>query len=123
MRLFSIRSLTLALAATLATTAVGCTLTAQGHLRGPGLIVMEAPPPPPPQPTIEVRAGFLWVDGYQRWDNGRYVWQEGRYERQRAGYVYAPSRWQRQGRGHVFVQGGWKANGANRGQRRDHRKH
>ena len=40
----------------------------------------------PPAPIVEERGrpperGFVWIDGYHRWDGGRYVWVPGRWER------------------------------------------
>ena len=119
MTIFSLRSMSkLALVAALAGSATGCTLTAQGHMRMPYVYVEEAPPPPPPRQTVEVRAGYLWIDGYQRWDGHRYQWQDGHYERERAGSVWYPGRWERRNRGHVWIQGEWRS-GHDNGRRND----
>ena len=39
----------------------------------------------PPRPLVERRLpppgrGYVWVNGYQRWDGNRYVWTPGRWE-------------------------------------------
>ena len=120
MKLFSINSmLKLALVATLAATAGGCTLTARGHVRGPGIYVVEQePPPPPPRRVVAYRPGYLWIEGHHNWNGNGYVWQDGYYEH---GYDYQPGRWERRGRGHVWVEGRWNAGGRGRVQVRDHR--
>jgi hypothetical protein len=121
MTLFSFRSMSkLALVAALAGSATGCTLTAQGRLRTPYVVVQEAPPPPPPRAVVVARADYIWIEGHQRWDGNSYVWQEGRYERERAGYVYAPGRWQRQSRGHVWIEGSWRSSGRGNGRGNGH---
>lgn len=114
----------LVLATVLASSAGGCVLHAHGRIGVPVVIVEEPPPPPPPRPVIEVRPGFIWIDGYHRWDGHRYVWMDGHYERERAGHVWHPGRWERRGRGHVWVEGQWRASGArdrDRAKVRDHR--
>ena len=40
----------------------------------------------PPAPVVEVRGapperGFVWIDGYHRYEGGQYVWTPGRWER------------------------------------------
>jgi hypothetical protein len=48
----------------------------------------------PPPPIVERRGppperGFVWIDGYQRWEGGRYIWFPGRWERP----PYPGARW------------------------------
>ncbi len=82
------------------------------------VVVVEQPPPPPPRRVVVVqRPGYIWVDGYYRWNGNRYVWRDGYYERQRANHVYRPGRWERRGNGHVWVEGRWEAHG--RGHKHD----
>ena len=121
MTIFSLRSMTkFALVAALAGSATGCVVRAHGGLRVrmPFVYIQEAPPPPPPQPAVVRRPGFLWVDGYHRWDGHRYQWQDGHYERERAGYSWAPGRWEHRDRGHVWVDGEWRRGDHDNG--RDH---
>jgi hypothetical protein len=40
----------------------------------------------PPAPIVEVRPappdrGYVWIDGYHRWDGGAYIWVPGRWDR------------------------------------------
>lgn len=131
MTFFSLRSITkLALVAALAASASGCMVRAHGgvRVRVPFVYIQEPPPPPPPRPAIVVRPGFIWVDGYHRWDGHRYIWQDGHYERERAGYQWKPGRWERRDRGHVWIEGEWRRGGGNgrgrdddRAKVRDHR--
>ncbi len=126
MRFNSLRTMAgLGLVMALVGAAPGCTLTGEGHLRMPFVVVTEAPPPPPPRQVVVIREGHFWVEGHQRWTGNQYVWQDGYYERERANQVYAPGRWQQRGSGgHVWIEGSWKASGhqsQGRGQIRDHR--
>lgn len=68
----------------------------------------------PPAPVYEVRtvapgAGYVWVEGYHRWDGRGYVWVPGRWAvppRSRA--VWVPGHWDRDNRGYFWVQGRWR---------------
>lgn len=121
MSIFSFRNLSkLALVAALAGSASACTFTARGHVRGPSLVVYE-PPPPPRRTVIEVRPGFVFIEGHHRWNGNAYVWEDGYYVRERPGYNWYPGRWERKGRGHVWVEGSWRVHGRGRVQVRDHR--
>jgi hypothetical protein len=126
MKLFSLRTMMkLALVATLAGSAGGCTMSAHGRLRGPAVYVETAPPPPPPRRVVVYRPGYIWIEGRHQWNGNRYIWQDGYYERERAGHVYQPGRWERRGRGHVWIEGRWNAHGGrdrDRPQVRDHRR-
>lgn len=66
-----------------------------------------APPPPrvvaPPPP----RPGWVWVDGYWRWNGHRHVWVDGRWIHARHGYRYIPPHWVQVGPRWHFVPGGW----------------
>jgi hypothetical protein len=52
----------------------------------------------------------VWIDGYQRWDGGRYVWTAGRWERPpHPRSVWVPGRWQQDNRrGWFWVDGRWR---------------
>jgi hypothetical protein len=41
---------------------------------GPPAPIVERRPPPPDR-------GFVWIDGYHRWDGAHYVWVGGRWDR------------------------------------------
>ena len=68
----------------------------------------------PPAPVIETRVvspgpGYVWIDGYQRWDGGRYAWVAGRWERPpRPRARWVRGRWARDRRGWYFVDGHWR---------------
>lgn len=59
--------------------------------------------PPPPQPH-----GYVWTDGYWRWQRGQYIWVSGRWVARRPGHRWVPGYWRRQGPGWVYVEGGWR---------------
>ncbi len=68
----------------------------------------------PPSPIIEARVvapgpGYVWIDGYQRWDGSRYSWVAGRWSlppRPRARWV--SGRWARDRRGWYYQEGHWR---------------
>jgi hypothetical protein len=67
----------------------------------------------PPSPIVETRTapphrGYVWHDGYHRWDGHRYVWMRGRWVR--APYVgarWTTGRWAYERRGWYWVPGHW----------------
>jgi WXXGXW repeat (2 copies) len=66
----------------------------------------------PPAPVVEVRPalrhGYVWRDGYYRWNGHRYIWTRGRYVR--PPYPHAAwndGRWERSQRGYYWVPGHW----------------
>ncbi len=68
----------------------------------------------PPRPLVEKRVvapgpGYVWIDGYHRWDGARYVWVAGRWEmppRPHAHWV--AHRWVKRHGGWVLVEGHWR---------------
>ena len=105
----------LALAALVGLPSVGCVVRGTGHayVSGPTVAVVEVEeePPPPRVVHVDIRPGFIWIDG--RWErrHNQWAWRDGYYERERVGHVWAPGRWERRGRGHVWVEGRWQAGG------------
>jgi hypothetical protein len=75
-----------------------------------GVVVRVAPPAPivevhdrPPHP------GWVWVDGYHRWNGHRYVWVHGHWVHPpHPGAVWAAHRWEQRGDGWVLVEGHWR---------------
>lgn len=67
----------------------------------PAPIVERRPPPPAPE--------FVWIDGYHRWDGGRYVWVPGRWDRPpHRGAHWVAHRWEHRHGGWVMVEGHWR---------------
>jgi hypothetical protein len=68
----------------------------------------------PPEPVVEVHDhpphdGWVWIDGYHRWDGHRYVWVHGRWARPpHPGAHWVAHRWDHHGDGYVLVQGHWE---------------
>ena len=94
--------------------ATGCVVRAHGRVNAPPPAVyveVEEEPPPPRQTVVEVRPGFVFIQG--RWDRrgGQWVWRDGYWERERAGHMWVDGRWERRGRRHVWVDGRWQAGG------------
>ena len=75
-----------------------------------GVVVRVAPPAPiveahdhPPHP------GWVWIDGYHRWNGHRYVWVHGHWVRPpHPGAVWVAHRWEHRGDGWVLVEGHWQ---------------
>lgn len=68
---------------------------------------------PPPPLRYEVRPampgpGYVWVDGYWRWDRGRYVWAPGVWQRPPyAGAYYTHGHWDHYPDGWHYHEGHW----------------
>src|SRR5579884_3947861 len=75
-----------------------------------GVQVGRVPPPPlryegrPPAPG----PGFIWIDGYWRWDRGRYVWVPGVWQRPPyAGAYWSHGHWDHYPDGWRYHEGHW----------------
>ena len=75
-------------------------------------VVVRTAPPPPVHVGVIGRspgAGYVWTEGYHRWNGNRYVWVPGHWVRPpRVGAVWVAPAWTRQGGGWVFREGYWR---------------
>ena len=68
----------------------------------------------PPTPIVDVRGvapgpGYLWIEGYHRWDGRAYVWTAGRWELPPRGHnAWVQGHWAHDGHGWYYVQGHWR---------------
>jgi hypothetical protein len=68
----------------------------------------------PPHAIVERRgpapeAGFVWIDGYHKWDGRAYVWVPGRWERPpHPRDRWVAHKWVKRNGGWVLVEGRWK---------------
>lgn len=68
----------------------------------------------PPAPIVERRGapperGFVWIDGYHRWDGHRYVWTPGRWERPpHSGAHWVSHKWVHHGDHWELREGHWR---------------
>ncbi len=68
----------------------------------------------PPAPIVEVHdhpphPGWVWVDGYHRWDGHRYVWVHGYWAHPpHPGAVWVAHHWEQRSGGWVLVEGHWR---------------
>ena len=68
----------------------------------------------PPAPIVERRGpapgpGYVWIDGYHRYEGGRYVWTPGRWDRPpHPGARWEAARWEHRHGGYVFHEGHWR---------------
>lgn len=66
-----------------------------------------SPPPPPPLERVEPRNGFVWVDSWPEWHDGRYEWKGGHWERERPGRRWQAGRWEWQRDRYAWIRGSW----------------
>ena len=53
--------------------------------------------------------GYVWQQGYYRWDGRGYYWVPGRYELAPRGYSrWEPAHWQHDRGGWFFIEGRWR---------------
>lgn len=92
-----------ALAALFAVSFLPAVSNAQVYVRvGPPAPIVERRGPPPEH-------GFVWIDGYQRWDGHRYVWVPGRWERPPHPHTgWVADHWVHHHEGWVLVEGHWR---------------
>lgn len=68
----------------------------------------------PPPVVVEERGrpperGFVWIDGYHRWEGDRYVWTPGRWERPpHPGARWVAHRWVHRGDHWELREGHWR---------------
>jgi opacity protein-like surface antigen len=93
----------IALALVLALTLFPAASFAQVVVRvGPPARIVERRPPPPDR-------GYVWIDGYHRWDGAQYVWVPGEWRRpEHPGQRWVAHRWVHHHDGWVLVEGHWR---------------
>jgi opacity protein-like surface antigen len=68
----------------------------------------------PPPPVVERRdpppeRGFVWIDGYHRWEGDHYVWTPGRWERPpHRGAHWVAHKWVHRGDHWELREGHWR---------------
>lgn len=68
----------------------------------------------PPEPIVESHdrpphPGWVWEDGYHRWNGHHYVWTKGHWAKPpHPGATWVAHRWEHRGDGYVLVQGHWQ---------------
>jgi hypothetical protein len=68
----------------------------------------------PPARVVEVRPyrrhhGYVWTDGYHRWNGHGYAWRQGRWVRPPRGHAFwVRAHWVHSRHGWYFVQGHWR---------------
>jgi hypothetical protein len=68
----------------------------------------------PPARVVEVRSvapgpGYVWIEGYHRWDGRGYFWVPGHWDRApRSRAVWAPGYWAHDRHGYYWVDGRWR---------------
>ncbi|MBB5063961.1 YXWGXW repeat-containing protein [Granulicella mallensis] len=93
-------------------TIVGGLMLAATLSAGAQVVVRIGPPPPRPvervpPPPFEHR-GWVWQEGYHRWDGHGYIWVPGHYAE--PPYEHAhwdPGHWANRGGGYVWIEGHW----------------
>jgi hypothetical protein len=68
----------------------------------------------PPAPMVEnygppPHRGWVWNDGYYRWNGHHYVWVRGRWVKPpHPGAVWVAHRWEQRNGGWVMIEGHWR---------------
>jgi len=68
----------------------------------------------PPAPVIEVpgnppERGYVWIDGYHRYEGGRYVWTQGHWERPPHEHArWEKHRWVHRHGEWILIEGRWR---------------
>lgn len=68
----------------------------------------------PPRPIVERRVpapgpGYVWVNGFHRWDGRAYAWVPGRWEQPpRRHAKWVAHRYVKRGNGWVYQEGHWR---------------
>jgi hypothetical protein len=68
----------------------------------------------PPAPVYEVRTvapgpGYVWIEGYHRWDGRAYLWVNGRWAQPpHPRSVWVAGHWDHEQRGYFWVEGRWR---------------
>lgn len=90
--------------------ASGACATYGGYRHDSRYYVHAGPPSPRyERPYGSPGRGYIWQQGYYRWDGRGYYWVPGRYEIAPRGYSrWEPARWQRDRGGWFFVEGRWR---------------
>lgn len=93
----------IALAILLALTLVPAAAFAQVVIRvAPPAPIVERRPPPPDR-------GYVWIDGYHRYEGGQYIWTPGRWDRPpHPGGRWVAHKWVHKGDHWVLVEGHWR---------------
>ena len=94
-------------------TAAGALLCGTLFFSAPALArttyVRVGPPAPIHQVRPVRRPGFVWQNGFYRWDGRRYRWVDGRFVRPPfAGARWRPGRWNNSRRGWYWTGGVWR---------------
>ncbi len=82
-----------------------CTTTTHGHM------YVASRPPAPVYETRHVSPGpgYVWIEGYQRWDGRGYSWVPGRWEHAPSAHAtWVPGRWEHDRHGWYYVDGHWR---------------
>lgn len=58
------------------------------------------------RPTLN-RRGFIWIEGYWRWNGHTYIWIDGFWERERHGFHWHDGFWEETPYGFFWVEGYW----------------
>jgi hypothetical protein len=66
----------------------------------------------PPAPRVIVapppRAGFVWAQGYWRWNGHAHVWHDGYWVRERRGYHWVADGWESRNGHYHYNRGHWE---------------
>ncbi len=90
------------------TSAAGCML-AVGTMAAEVVVKVA-----PPAAVVETRPaspgeGYVYTNGYHRWDGDKYVWVSGEWRKPpHSNARWVEHKWEHRKNGYVFVEGHWK---------------
>ena len=92
-------------------TAFAGVLLAAALTAGAQVVVRIGPPPPHPHEVVPPppHPGWVWHEGYHRWDGHGYVWVPGSYVEPPYEHArWVPGHWANRGGGYVWIEGHWR---------------
>jgi len=76
-----------------------------------GSIIVDIPPPAPRVEVVPApRPGYVWTNGYWRWEEPRrtHIWVEGRWEAERPGHRWHHHHWANRDNRYYYEPGRWE---------------
>ncbi len=106
-----------ALAGLLLTATPACVIRGRGEVT----YYVDEDPPEPQREVVQVRPGFIWIQGYWFRDGKRWVWIDGHFVGERADADWVPGVWVRSGGRWRWNPGRWAARQRRKEERRERR--
>ena len=96
------------LAASLAAAFITVGASTPAHADKVYLSIGTPPPAVIVEPVPEPRTGYVWADGYWRWNGHKHVWVKGHWVKAKHGHRYVRDEWVEDHGRWVFHPGYWE---------------